>query len=57
MTVETVPPGSDPQPASTAQALLHLLGQRFSTGTKYLAAPGPTIEAWTRAARLAAVSA
>jgi len=53
MTMQAVPPGPDPLPASTAQALLHLLGQRFSTGPKYLAAPGPTIEAWTRAARLA----
>ncbi|RVT50526.1 nitroreductase family protein [Rubrivivax albus] len=53
MTVETVPPGSNPLPASAGQDLLHLLGQRYSTSPKYLAAPGPTIEEWTRAARLA----
>lgn len=53
MTMQAVPPGPDLLPASTAQALLHLLGQRFSTGPKYLAAPGPTMEAWMRAARVA----
>ena len=53
MTMQAAPAGPDPLPASTAQALLHLLGQRFSTGPKYLAAPGPTMEAWMRAARVA----
>ena len=53
MTMQAVPPGPDRLPASAGQDLLHLLGQRFSTGPKYLAAPGPTMEAWMRAARVA----